>query len=83
MTTDAPTDAPVDVATARAELAATIDAIQDRLDLPKQARLAVKRAKRRVKELSDEKPEVLVAAAVGAAAVIGGAVWLVVRAVRK
>lgn len=68
---------------ARAELAATIDAIQDKLDVPKQARLATERAGRRMKELRTENPVAFGALVVGAAAVVGGAVWLVVRALRK
>lgn len=77
------TDAPSDVAKARSELAATLEAIEDKLNLPKQARLAVKRAVLRVQDLRTENPTALAAAAVGAAALIGGAVWLIVRAARK
>ena len=77
------TETPRDVEKARAELAATLDAIQDRLNLPRQTRLSLERTGRRVQRLRDENPVAFVAAAVGAAALIGGAVWLVVRAVGK
>ena len=77
------TDAPGDIVKARAELVATLNAIEDKLNLPKQARLAVERLGRRVQDLRTENPTALAAAAVGAAALIGGAVWLIVRAARK
>ena len=76
-------ETPTDVEKARADLTATLDAIEDKLNVPKRTRLAVERAGRRVQELRDENPIVLAAVSVGAAALIGGAVWLVVRAVRK
>ena len=78
MTTDAS-----DVEKARADLAATLEAIEDKLNLPKQARLAVERARRRVEDLRTENPMALVAVAAGAAVLIGGAVWLIVRVARK
>ncbi|NEN05543.1 DUF3618 domain-containing protein [Diaminobutyricibacter tongyongensis] len=77
MTTDAS-----DVEKARADLAATLEAIEDKLNLPKQARLAVDRARRRVQGLR-ENPTALVAVAAVAAVLIGGAVWLIVRVARK
>ena len=78
MTTDAS-----DVEKARADLAATLEAIEDKLNLPKQARLAVDRARRRVQDLRTENPMALAAVAAGAAVLIGGAVWLIVRVARK
>ena len=77
------TDLPSDVKKARAELVSTLGAIEDKLNVPRRARLAVRRAGRRIEELRTENPIALAAVAVGAAALIGGAVWLVVRAVRK
>ena len=76
-------ESPSDVEKARAALTATLDAIEDRLNMPKQARLAVRRAGRRLEELRTENPMAFAAVIVGAAAFVGGAVWLVVRAVRK
>ncbi|QDZ15606.1 DUF3618 domain-containing protein [Humibacter ginsenosidimutans] len=66
------TDPAADVAAARAELAATLDALQDKLNVPKRIRIA-----------SEENPIALVAAAVGVAAAIAGAVWLVVVKLRS
>ncbi|WP_426517799.1 DUF3618 domain-containing protein [Diaminobutyricibacter sp. McL0618] len=77
------TETPSDIERARAELTATLDAIEDKLNVPKRARLAVERAGRRAQKLRDENPVAFVATAVGAAALVGGAVWLVVRAVRN
>ena len=78
MTTDAS-----DVEKARADLAATLEAIEDKLNLPKQARLAVDRARRRIQDLRTENPMALAAVAACAAVLIGGAVWLIVRVARK
>jgi hypothetical protein len=60
-----------DVAAARAELAATLDALQDKLNLPKRIRTAAR-----------ENPAGLAAAAGVAAAALTGVVWLVVRSFR-
>jgi hypothetical protein len=79
MTTDSVSDADK----ARAELTATLDAIQEKLDVPKQAKLATERAGRRVQELRTENPVAFGAAVVGVAALVGGVVWLIVRAFRK
>lgn len=77
------TEAPTDIEKARADLAATLEAIEDKLNLPKQARLAVERTSRRLEDLRTENPVAFTALAVGAAALVGGAVWLAVRAFRK
>jgi hypothetical protein len=77
------TEPPTDIAKARADLAATVGAIEDRLNLPKQARLAAKRASGRLQNLPTENPLALVALAVGVSVLVGGGVWLIVRAARK
>jgi hypothetical protein len=64
-------DPAADVAAARAELAATLDAIQDKLNVPKRIRAA-----------AHENPLGLAAVGVGAAAALAGAVWLLVRVLR-
>ncbi|WP_158867558.1 DUF3618 domain-containing protein [Leifsonia sp. AG29] len=71
MTTDR-----TDVDRARAELAATLNAIEYRLNVPK-------RATERVRRLSEENPLALGAIAAAAAAVVGAFVWLTVRLVRR
>lgn len=60
-----------DVAAARAELAATLDALQDKLNVPKRIRIA-----------SEENPLGLAAVGLAVTAAVAGAVWLAVRAFR-
>ena len=71
MTTDR-----TDVDRARADLAATLDAIEYKLNVPK-------RTAERIRRLRDENPIGLAALAATTAAVIGGIVWLIVRLVRR
>ena len=61
-----------DVAAARAELAATLDALQDKLNVPKRIRIAAR-----------ENPLGLAAVGAGAAAALAGVVWLMVRSLRS
>ncbi|MGH1524663.1 DUF3618 domain-containing protein [Leifsonia sp. L25] len=61
---------------ARADLAATIDAIQYKVNVPA-------RASERFRSLRAENPMVLVGLAVGVAVVVGGAVWGIVAASRR
>ncbi len=65
-----------DVDRARAEVADTLAAIEYKLNVPK-------RTLERVNRLRAENPLVLVGAAVGVAAAIGGVVWLAVRAAQR
>lgn len=65
-----------DVDRARAELAATMDAIEYKLNVPK-------RAAERVQRLRAENPVALAGIAAGAVATVAGAVWGVVRLVRR
>ncbi|SEH60670.1 MULTISPECIES: DUF3618 domain-containing protein [unclassified Leifsonia] len=65
-----------DVDRARAELAATMDAIEYKLNVPK-------RAAERVQRLRAENPVALAGIAAGAVAAVAGAVWGVVRLVRR
>lgn len=66
-------------AQARAEFAGTLNALEDKLNVPKQVGRRVDRAKASLKAFYDEQPGVAVAAAVGVAVAVGGIVWLVVR----
>ncbi|WP_166982756.1 DUF3618 domain-containing protein [Paramicrobacterium fandaimingii] len=63
-------------AEARAELASTLDALEDKLNVPKQAKAAFTR-------LRAQNPTALVAGAAGIAAALGLGVWAAVRAVVK
>ncbi len=65
-----------DVERARADLAATVDAITYKLNVPK-------RTAERVQRLRDDNPLALVGLAVGVAVAVGGAVWGIVAAVRR
>ncbi|SDR76637.1 DUF3618 domain-containing protein [Microterricola viridarii] len=72
-----------DTLRARADLAATLDAIEDKLNVPKQIGLAAERGTERVRRLAAENPIALGAIALGVAAVVGLGVWGIVRAVRR
>jgi hypothetical protein len=61
---------------ARAELAATLDAIEYKLNAPK-------RAAERVKTFATGNPVGFAAAAAGVAAAVGGIVWGIVRLTRR
>ena len=65
-----------DVDRARAELAATVDAIQYKLNVPQ-------RVSDRVQRLRKENPAALAGILVGAAVTVAGAVWGIVRLVRR
>ena len=60
-----------DVVAARAELTAALDALQDKLNVPKRIRTA-----------AHENPAGLAVVGAGVAAAIAGAVWLAVRIIR-
>ena len=65
-----------DVDRARAELAATMDAIEYKLNVPK-------RTAERVQRLRAENPVALAGIAAGAVAAVASAAWGVVRLVRR
>ncbi|MEA9986120.1 MULTISPECIES: DUF3618 domain-containing protein [Subtercola] len=72
-----------DVVKNRQDLAETLDAIEYKLNVPKQATMAARRVKAKIKTLREENPAVLVAGAAGAAAVVGTGIWLGVRALTR
>jgi hypothetical protein len=65
-----------DVDRARAELAAAVEAIEYKLNVPK-------RTSERVRRLREDNPLALGAIAAAAAAVVAGAVWLTVHLARR
>ena len=65
-----------DVERARAELAATVDAIEYKLNVPK-------RASERIQKLRAENPVALAGLAAAAVAAVAGIVWGVVALVRR
>ncbi|QAY72464.1 DUF3618 domain-containing protein [Agromyces protaetiae] len=68
---------------ARAEFAATLNALEDKLNVPKQVGKRVDRAKATARSFYDEQPGTAIAAGVAVALAIGGIVWLVVRNATK
>lgn len=65
-----------DVNRARAELAATVDAIGYKLNVPQ-------RTRERFDRLRKENPVALAGIAAGAAVAVAGAVWGIVRLIRR
>jgi hypothetical protein len=65
-----------DVDRARAELAATVEAIEYKLNVPK-------RVGERVDRLRKENPAALAGILVGSAVAVAGAVWGIVRLIRR
>lgn len=68
---------------ARADLAAALNAIEEKLNVPKQIDRAAERAKRRVVEVSRTKPVALGVGVAGAAALVGLGVFSLVRSIVK
>ncbi|RWZ52696.1 DUF3618 domain-containing protein [Labedella phragmitis] len=67
----------------RAELVATLNAIEDKLNVPKQVGKATDRAKAKIAELREENPQALVGGVAAVALAVGAGVWAVARAVLK
>lgn len=65
-----------DVVRARAKLAATVDAIEYKLNVPK-------RTAERIQRLRRENPTALIAIAAATVAAVGGIIWGVVALVRR
>ncbi|QEO14335.1 DUF3618 domain-containing protein [Agromyces intestinalis] len=68
---------------ARADFAGTLNALEDKLNVPKQVGRATDRARVRLRRFANEQPVAAAAAAVGVVLVAGGIVWLVVRNATK
>ena len=68
---------------ARAELASTLDAIEYKLNLPKQLRINRRRLTHALRQLGEDSPAALVGIALGAATVVGVLVWFGASAVTK
>ena len=66
---------------ARAELASTLNAIEDKLNVPRKVSRAVARGKVHVARLQRENPAALVAGIAAVAAVAGAAAWAITRAI--
>lgn len=72
-----------DAARARAELASTLNALDHKLNVPKQIRIARRRITVGLHKLGAENPVALAGVAVAAAVVAGSAVWLGVRKITE
>jgi len=66
---------------ARAALAGTLDAIEYKLNVPKQVKINGRRFTLGLHRLGEENPSALAGIALGAAAVVGTCVWFGVKAV--
>ncbi|MDQ1513278.1 MAG: hypothetical protein QOC59_1120 [Microbacteriaceae bacterium] len=72
-----------DIETTRQRLAQTLDAIEERLDVPKRARKALDEGRARFEELRRENPALVYGVLGGAAALVVGAGALIVRGARR
>jgi hypothetical protein len=68
---------------ARSEVASTLDAIEYKLNIPKQVKINTRRLTYNLRRLGDRNPAALVGIAVAAASAVGGAVWLGVKALQR
>jgi hypothetical protein len=73
----------VNVERARSDFASTLNALEDKLNVPKQVSRASARTKVKLRRFAKEQPAAAVAAAASVAVAVGGAVYLIVRAVAK
>lgn len=71
------------VASARAELKAALAAIEVKGNIPRRVEKASTRAVAKARVFADRNPIGAIAAAVGIAAVVGGAVWAIARAIAR
>ena len=72
-----------DIEATRQRLAETLDAIEDRLDVPKRVRAGLQDAMDRLDSLRQERPEVVYSVLAGIAGLLAGVTALVVRAARR
>lgn len=72
-----------DAARARADLASTLNALDHKLNVPKQIRIVRRRITVGLHKLGEENPVALAGVAVAAAFVAGTAVWLGVRKITE
>jgi len=68
-----------DIEATRQKLAETLDAIEDRLDVPKRVRAALQDALDRLDALRQERPEVVYGVLAGIATLLAGTAALIIR----
>ncbi|QTV79020.1 hypothetical protein [Microbacterium sp. NIBRBAC000506063] len=71
------------VESARAELKAALAAIEKRANIPRRVEKSLARGAERLRRTNEENPALVIVGVLGAAAAIGGAVWLIVRGLSK
>ncbi|MDF2508212.1 MAG: hypothetical protein K0Q52_2071 [Microbacterium sp.] len=71
------------VTSARAELKAALAAIEVKGNIPRRVEKASTRAAAKARVFADRNPLGAIAATVGIAAVVGGAVWAIARAISR
>ncbi len=71
------------VASARAELKAALSAIEIKGNVPRRLEKASRRGAAKARAFADRNPVGAIAAAVGVAAVAGGLVWAIARAIAR
>lgn len=71
------------VQSARAELKAALAAIEIKGNFPRRIEKASKRGAAKARAFADRNPVGAIAAAVGAAAAVGGLVWVIARAIAR
>jgi BMFP domain-containing protein YqiC len=72
-----------DIEATRQRLAETLDAIEDRLDVPKRVRALLQDALDRLDALRQERPEVVYGVLAGVAGLIAGVTALIIRGARR
>lgn len=72
-----------DIEATRQKLAETLDAIEDRLDVPKRVRAMVQDAMDRLDALRQERPAVVYGVLAGMAGLVAGVTALILRAARR
>jgi len=79
----APGQLKADIERARLELAATLDAIEYKINVPRKVRNAQQTLERKFRVVGRQNPSALVAGAAGVAAAVGLIVWGVVKQVTE
>ena len=72
-----------DIEETRKRLSETLDAIEDRLDVPKRLRELLEETRDRVDSLRQERPEVVYGVLAGAATLVAAVTALIVRSARR
>jgi ElaB/YqjD/DUF883 family membrane-anchored ribosome-binding protein len=72
-----------DIEATRQRLAETLDAIEERLDVPKRVRKGINDAIERLDTIRQERPEVVYAAIAGALGLVAGVTALIIRSATK